>query len=215
MSGWFMHAKEEFLNKQIDMDTDNLKAILVDLSAVTSAGVKTITAATNATPIVVTSTSHGFSNGDIVSIRGVTGNTNANGRRKIANVTANTFELTDPRDDTDIAGNGTYGGTDTIATNLSIAEDLADIDSAAILQTSGNLSSVTIVDGLFDCADITFSSVPNDGKDGHTVIVYHDTPAADADKTLICMDDQSSDFIVNGNGGDITYNVNASGFGQL
>lgn len=56
----------------------------------------TITNATNATPIVVTSASHGYSNGDIVFIQGVLGNTAANGGPyQIANVATNTFELVD------------------------------------------------------------------------------------------------------------------------
>lgn len=73
---------------------------------------KTITGATNATPIVVTSTAHGYSNGDFVSISGVGGNTAANGVFKVANQTANTYELTDSAG-ADVAGNGTYtsGGT--------------------------------------------------------------------------------------------------------
>lgn len=66
-----------------------------------------ITAASNATPIVITSNAHGLANGDTVSISGVLGNTAANGNFAIANVTANTFELVGS------AGNGAYtsGGT--------------------------------------------------------------------------------------------------------
>jgi len=57
---------------------------------------KTITNATQANPVVITSTSHGFSNGDIVIIRGVQGMTEINKRKfKVANVTADTFELQD------------------------------------------------------------------------------------------------------------------------
>lgn len=68
---------------------------------------KTITGATNATPIVVTSASHGLNNGDVVWISGVGGNLAANGFYVIANKTANTFELAGS------AGSGAYtsGGT--------------------------------------------------------------------------------------------------------
>jgi hypothetical protein len=69
--------------------------------------VKTITGATNATPIVVTSAAHGLANGDILFITDVGGNTNANGERKIKNVATNTFELTD-LNDVNIAGNAAY-----------------------------------------------------------------------------------------------------------
>jgi hypothetical protein len=59
----------------------------------TGTAVKTITGATNASPIVITSTAHGYSNGDFVHISGVAGNTAANGLFAIQNVAANTFEL--------------------------------------------------------------------------------------------------------------------------
>lgn len=69
-----------------------------------AASTKTITAATTAAPIVITSTAHGFSNGDTVTIDGVTGNYSANGTWVIANKTADTFELVGS------IGVGTYGG---------------------------------------------------------------------------------------------------------
>ena len=57
---------------------------------------KTITNITQANPGVVTSNSHGFSNGDTVVISGVVGMTQVNGKRfKVANVATNTFELQD------------------------------------------------------------------------------------------------------------------------
>jgi hypothetical protein len=54
---------------------------------------KTVTNATNAAPIVITASSHGFSNNDVVSITGVGGNTAANGVWQIAYIDANTFSL--------------------------------------------------------------------------------------------------------------------------
>lgn len=66
-----------------------------------------ITGATNATPIVITSNGHGLSNGDLVAIAGVGGNTAANGIWSITAVTANTFTLEGS------TGSGAYtaGGT--------------------------------------------------------------------------------------------------------
>ena len=56
----------------------------------------TITGATVASPVVVTSTSHGLSNGDTVDITEVVGMTELNGNRyKVANKTDHTIELTD------------------------------------------------------------------------------------------------------------------------
>ena len=56
---------------------------------------KTITAVTQANPAVVTSTTHGYANGDEILISAVVGMTQLNNKRfLVANVTANTFELT-------------------------------------------------------------------------------------------------------------------------
>ena len=55
---------------------------------------KTISAITKANPAVVTSSSHGFSNGDFVNISGVVGMTEVNNTTfKVADKTTNTFEL--------------------------------------------------------------------------------------------------------------------------
>lgn len=54
---------------------------------------KTISGATNASPISITATGHGYSSGDIVHISGVAGNTAANGLWQITVVDANTFTL--------------------------------------------------------------------------------------------------------------------------
>ena len=65
-------------------------------------GNKTITGITAANPAVVTSSSHGYSNGDFVIITGVVGMTQVNGKTfKVADKTTNTFELQDV-DGTDI-----------------------------------------------------------------------------------------------------------------
>jgi hypothetical protein len=55
---------------------------------------KTITGATAANPVVITSNAHGFSNGDKIRIDSVVGMTQLNNREfTVANVAANTFEL--------------------------------------------------------------------------------------------------------------------------
>ena len=59
-------------------------------------GDKTITGITQANPAVVTSSSHGYSNGDFVTITNVVGMTEVNGKTfKVADKTTNTFELQD------------------------------------------------------------------------------------------------------------------------
>lgn len=76
----------------------------------------TITGITNANPGVVTAASHGYANGDDVVIAAVGGMTQVNGKiYRVANVAANTFELTDPQTGANIntTAYGTYtsGGT--------------------------------------------------------------------------------------------------------
>lgn len=65
-------------------------------------GTVALTAASNASPIVITATGHGLSSFDVVSITGVLGNTAANGIWAVNVLTANTFELIGS------AGNGAY-----------------------------------------------------------------------------------------------------------
>lgn len=102
-----------------------------------SSAVKTITNATQADPVVVTSTAHGLSNGDEVFITGVAGMTELNGRNfLIANVTANTFELQDLNgDDVDGSAYTAYSSSGTATPPYEItspwaAADLFDISYA-------------------------------------------------------------------------------------
>lgn len=69
---------------------------------------KAISSSTNATPIAITSTAHGYSNGDTVVITGHSTNTNANGTWEITVTGANTFTLDGS------VGNGTGGATGTV-----------------------------------------------------------------------------------------------------
>ena len=66
-----------------------------------------VTAATNATPIVVTSVAHGLLNGDMTTIVGATGNTGANGDWIVTAKTDDTFTLIDLTG-TNSVGNGVY-----------------------------------------------------------------------------------------------------------
>ena len=77
---------------------------------------KTLTAATNATPIAITITGHGYSTGDTVVVTGVVGNTNANGTWEITVTDANTFTLDNS------AGNAarTSGGTVRLRNNTRV-----------------------------------------------------------------------------------------------
>ncbi len=62
----------------------------------------TVTGATNASPIVITSNTHGLQTGNVVTIKNVVGNTAANGTFTITRTGANTFSLDGS------TGNGAY-----------------------------------------------------------------------------------------------------------
>lgn len=75
-----------------------------------------VTSSTDATPIVVTATSHGLVTGDLVFISGHTTNVAANGYRKVTVVTANTFQLQDPYTGANVAGSGAGAGASGVVT---------------------------------------------------------------------------------------------------
>ncbi len=61
-----------------------------------------VTGATNASPVVITSTAHGRKEGELVYVKGVLGNLGANGPYRVGAVTADTFSLVGS------TGSGTY-----------------------------------------------------------------------------------------------------------
>lgn len=196
-------ARQEFLGGGVDWDTDAIKAVLVDLND----HARAITGATNATPIVITATAHGFANGDVVNIVSVGGNTAANGRFRIANVATNTFELTNYDTRANVAGNGAYtsGG---FAYLLSGDRTLNDIPAGGRVATSANLASKTITDGVADAADVTLSAVTGDQSEA--IAVYKDTGTATTSR-IICWFDTGTNLPITPNGGDITLQWPSSG----
>lgn len=96
----------EFIEDKFDIETDPRDAFFVD-SGLTLDVPKTITGVTTADPVVITAALHGFSNGDEIDLSDIIGTVELNDDRFVAaNVTANTFELTDINDGTDIDGTG-------------------------------------------------------------------------------------------------------------
>jgi hypothetical protein len=89
-----------------------------------------LTAATNATPIVITTTSaHNLVSGDSVQITAMTGNTAANGVFYVSVLSGTTFSLyTSPllTSTYAVAGNGTLGGTPTISMAWPISSVIGD-----------------------------------------------------------------------------------------
>jgi len=97
---------------------DIVAGIDVDVTDAITEAAKTITGATNASPIVITSAAHGYADGDRVLVDSVGGNTAANGSWTVANKADNTFELAGS------TGNGDYtsGGKVTRWEQLSVGE---------------------------------------------------------------------------------------------
>lgn len=166
-------GREGFLDGSIDFDTNTIGAMLSDLTTADVA-VKAITGATNATPIVITATAHGFANGDLVYVDQVGGNLAANGLWKIANQATNTFELTDPVTGSNAVGSAAYtSGGVAVCLGVSAAADNIDDYSATRVGTDVNLGSPTVVAGVADAADPTFTGVTGNTIRG--VVIYKNT----------------------------------------
>ena len=70
-----------------------------------------ISAASNASPIVITSNNHGLSNGARVTISGVNGNTAANGTWTVTVIDQNTFSLNGSTGNAAYTSGGTWNAT--------------------------------------------------------------------------------------------------------
>lgn len=164
-SAVFSLAAAKLLSGTISMSGDDIKASIVDLS---DDGVA-ITNATNATPIVITSTSHGLTTGDKVFIVNVGGNTAANGVFLVTVTDANTYSLQD-LSGANVAGSGAYtsGGTGLSMEAIEFFDDFT-----GVVASSANLASKTVLRGIFDAANVTINSVTGDAVDA--VLIWKDT----------------------------------------
>lgn len=80
-----------------------------------------ITNATNASPIVITSADHGLTTGARVTITGVTGNSAANGTFIITKVDASSFSLNGSTGDGAYSSGGTWNATGLYQYSITIA----------------------------------------------------------------------------------------------
>lgn len=172
---------ESFSKKLVDFPGDTIKAMQIDLT-VADTQVKLITGASIANPSVITSTSHGAQNGDILVVRGVGGMPELNQTCKAAGVTTNTLTL-QTLDGLNIQGVGTYtsGGS---FINLTRTAVLGDINAGRV-GTDQTLGSKTDVGGVLNCAAITFSGVST-RVDG--LIIYKDSGADTSSIPLFFID---------------------------
>lgn len=141
---------------------------------------KSITAATSANPVVITSAGHGYSNGDRVFIASVVGMTEINNREfTVANKTTDTFELSgiDGSAFTTYTSGGTVGKIVEVTTTYSVTEifELNHAQSADVLYlahkdhepakltrttaTSFTLTDIDFIDGPYLDENITSTTL--------------------------------------------------------
>jgi hypothetical protein len=169
----FELARQKFLGATLDWDGQTFSAVLLDLG-VSDVGVRQITSSTNATPIVVTTAvAHGFTTGDIVYVDGITTGTSGNGLWAITAASGSVFSLTDPVTGANAVGNGVGSGGYCVNLGPSTSGDFFDDFDAALIGSKVNLTGNTIVSGVADAADVTFTAVT--GNSVEAVAIIRDT----------------------------------------
>lgn len=132
-------------------------AFAVTVRAITGA-TKTINAATQANPgVITTSTNHGYTSGDTVIIFGVVGMTQLNGKAyKITVISANTFSLLDITTGVavDTTGFTAYSSGGTVSNAL---ETLTDSYLGTLSSTAGGIGTINYISGAISA---TFFTAP-------------------------------------------------------
>jgi hypothetical protein len=152
----FGQGKQNIGNKSMNLGSDTLKGTLLTMSS--AAGkIALVSGATNATPIVVTTGTHGYSTNDIVVVGGVGGNLAANGTWQLGTTTTTTFQLLTRVDGANSTGSGAYtsGGW---CIDVSTAAVLSDV-SGNSLGTDVSLTGVTNTLGVINASPCTWSSL--------------------------------------------------------
>lgn len=158
----------------------------------------TITSSTDATPIVITATGHGFTTGDLVQIFGHATNIAANGIYKITVIDANTFSLQDLNSGANIAGSGAGAGSGGVvvkAPKILLVEDAKSIQFE--IHTSGS-------------ASLTLKTASSFGKKTKDSVVDNDTPnfgatqAANNPWDFVQVVDLNTGTTINGTTGIVT-----------
>lgn len=140
----------------------NLSPISTVYSASGATG--TITGATNASPIVVTSAAHGLLTGATVKIEGVGGNTSANNTFTITVVDADTFSLDDSHGTADYDGGGTWtSGVGTISySSIQVPTSSRVVRRQILRNTDGQTDTFYVDVDSTDLNATTFTSTKTD-----------------------------------------------------
>jgi hypothetical protein len=122
---------------------DQVMRVYRNGAQVLDASVKTITGITQANPGVITSNSHGLSNGDEIYIDAIVGMTELNGRNyRVAGATTNTFTLVDLFGNAiNTTGFTAYasGGTATEIYNIATPYAVADLPALRFVQSADTM----------------------------------------------------------------------------
>lgn len=86
---------------------------------------------------------------------------------------------------------------------------------AGVIGTPQTLASKTFVNGAFDAADITYTSVTPAGTTIEALVIYIDTGTTTTSPLVAYIDTGITGLPVTTNGGNITVTWNASGIFQL
>lgn len=126
---------------------------------------QTVTSSTDATPIVITKTAHGYSTGDLIMIQGHSTNVAANGIFKIVVLTSSTFALYDYNTNLPVAGSGAgagSGGVMVIAPKILYCADWRNIILA--IDTSGSFNgTIKLAGSLGKPVSNSHGDTPNFG----------------------------------------------------
>jgi hypothetical protein len=182
----FDKGRDGFNTKALSWTGDTQKAILVDATASTGSGLKIVTAASNANPVVYSSTAHGFSNNDVLVVGGILGNLSANQTGLAAAVATNTFDL-NTLEGLAVAGSGAYvsGG---YAVDLTLAQFVVDILGNRI-GTDPTVSGTTSSRGVANATSpVTWSTVPA-GNPGQFIVFYDAAGGTDSTNKIIAFQD--------------------------
>ncbi len=95
--------------------------------------------------------------------------------------------------------------TSVIATH----DQISDVPAGARVAISAQVTTPTIVDGVFDHDNLTWSAVTGDQSE--EIVYYNDTTAAPVDALIILFDTGITGMPVTPNGGDINLTINGSG----
>ena len=86
-------------------------------------------------------------------------------------------------------------------------------DVSGVVGTPQTLSSKSVTNGVFDAADVTFTSVT--GNSVEALLIYIDTGVTTTSRLVAYIDTGVTGLPVTPNGGDITITWNASGIFAL